>query len=102
MDKEERIKKEDSKKINEEKEYHFIYFIVTHEKDKKYKIYLSNFYEFANSIEIIDKKNVFMKNCILVASIYRFKFLNSSSKNYSNEFYVFMEDENNNKEINKN
>ena len=98
MDKEERIKKEDNKKINEEKEYHFIYFIVTHEKDKKYKIYLSNFYEFANSIEIIDKKNVFMKNCILVASIYRFKFLNSSSKNYSNEFYVFMEDENNNKE----
>ena len=98
MDKEEKMKKEDSKKINEEKEYHFIYFIVTHEKDKKYKIYLSNFYEFANSIEIVDKTNVFMKNCILVASIYRFKFLNSSSINNSNEFYVFMEDENNSKD----
>ena len=85
-------------KLKGEKEYHFIYFIVTHEKDKQYKIYLSNFYELANTLEIIDKKNIFMKNCILVASIYRFKYLNLDSPNYSYEFYVFIEDENNNKD----
>ena len=95
MDKDERIQKND--KVKGENEYHFIYFIVTHEKDKKYKIYLSNSYELANSLEIVDKKNVFMKNCILVASIYRFKYLNLDSPNYSYEFYVFIEDENNNK-----
>ena len=98
MDKEERLEKKESNKIKEEKEYHFVYFIVTHEKNKKYKIFLSNYYEFANSLEIVDKKNVFMKNCILVSTIYRFKFLNSSHINHSNEFYVFMEDENNNKD----
>jgi len=91
MDKDERMKKKDKKK--EENEYHYIYFIVAHEKDKKYKIYLSNFYEFANTLEIVDKKNIFMKNCILVSSIYRFKFLKSSALSNSNEFYVFMEDE---------
>jgi len=66
MDKDERIQKND--KVKGENEYHFIYFIVTHEKDKKYKIYLSNSYELANSLEIVDKKNVFMKMLQYIAS----------------------------------
>ena len=83
-------------KINEQNNSHFVYFIITHEKEMPLNAILSSEYKLANTLEIIDKKNLFMKSCILVATIYRFKIINIPPYNNSNEFKIIIENENKN------
>ena len=86
---------------------HFAYFIDTHEKTKKFKIYLSDEYEGANSLEKVQKKEKDVKKDEMkevgkdekqiCPEVYRFKIIPGALKKDEDEKYqilVLAEDEN--------
>ena len=85
---------ENAEKLNEEKQdenlkrdSNFIYFIDTHEKTKKFKIYLPNEYEGANSLELIKEIETEKELNKLISKVYRFKIVPGSLKKEERQEY---------------
>ena len=84
----------------QKRDYNFIYFIDTHEKTKKFKIYLSEEYEGADSLEVIKQKEIKKPPIELSTIIYRFKIFPGSitrGEGQKYELLVYAEDEENKK-----
>ena len=82
--------------MNEEKEkkengdYKFVYFIDTHEKTKKFKIYLSDEYEGKNTLEVITEKEIKKELNELSSEVYRFKIIPDSLKKDEEQNYQIL------------
>jgi hypothetical protein len=97
------IKKDDPPKDKKEpldkdkdknKEFHFIYFIESHDKTKKIKIYLSPEYKDNDTLEsILEKDSTEIRNS-LISKIYRFKIFpdNCDKSKKEQEISVFFEE----------
>ena len=84
----------------QKRDCNFIYFIDTHEKTKKFKIYLSEEYEGADSLEVIKQKEIKKPPIELSTIIYRFKIFPGSitrGEGQKYELLVYAEDEENKK-----
>ena len=99
MDKENVKADKPAEKKNQEnnEECNFIYFIDTHEKTKKFKIFLPDGYDGADSLTLIEGKET--KNVLneLISEVYRFKIIPGSLKKDEEQKYqilVFAEGEN--------
>ena len=57
----------------DDKEYHFIYFIESHDKSKQFKIYLSPEYKDSNTLEMVEEKDSSNIRNSLISKLYRFK-----------------------------
>ena len=83
-----------------EKESNFIYFNITHDKLKDYKVALSKEYKEYGELEKIKEIDCDKLSGPLITKIYRFKLFQNLIKKDDNDMYnidVFVEDENQNK-----
>ena len=72
----EKNKEKDKKNVNfkdENIEFHFIYFIESHDKSKTLKIYLSPDYQDSDTLEKLEEKELSEENYSLIYNLYRFK-----------------------------
>ena len=74
----------------EEEDYHFIYFIDTHEKNKKIKIYLSDDYEEAETLEFIKEKEIQKESNEFISEVYRFKIIPGSLEREQDNKYQIL------------
>ena len=65
-------KKESLSEIDDKKEYHFIYFIESHDESKQIQISLPDYKE-ANTLEFLIKKDSSKLKKSLISNLYRFK-----------------------------
>ena len=83
---------ENHNEIDKDFQYHYAYFIVSYEKNRKIKINISPEYKLFKSLEIIHKKYLYLKSCIFAITTYRFQI--SFPLNSLNEITIIVEDEN--------
>ena len=91
MEKQENVQenKKDEKE-QEKRDCNFIYFIDTHEKTKKFKIYLPEEYEGKDSLEKIKEKEIKKDTNDLSSLVYRFKIIPGSLKKEEGENYELL------------
>ena len=75
------------KKEEAKTDCNFIYFIDTHEKTKKFKIYLSEDYKEAESLEKIKEDEIKKDLNELAYEVYRFKIIPGSLKENEDKKY---------------
>ena len=83
----------------ENKEFHFVYFIESHDKSKRLEVYLSPNYKDSNTLELMDEKDSSQIRNSLISRVFRFKIF---PENIIKEqvkgpykFVVIMKDKNN-------
>ena len=82
---------ENSSENEEEEDYHFVYFIDTHEKTKKIKIYLSDDYEEAETLEFIKEKEIQKESNEFISEVYRFKIIPGSlGREQDNKYQILI------------
>ena len=64
--------KELSSKKDDNREYHFAYFIESHDKSKSTNIYFSSDYKDSDTLEHIGEKDLSIEKESLVTNLYRF------------------------------
>ena len=57
----------------ENKEFHFVYFIESHDKSKTLEVYLSPNYKDSNTLELMDEKDSSQIRNSLISRVFRFK-----------------------------
>ena len=76
-DNQEKHKTTDNKELlskkDENREYHFVYFIESHDKSKTLNIYLSSNYKDSGTLENIEEKDLSTEKESLISNLYRFK-----------------------------
>ena len=80
----------EGKEKKENGDYKFVYFIDTHEKTKKFKIYLSDEYEGKNTLEVITEKEIKKELNELSSEVYRFKIIPDSLKKDEEQNYQIL------------
>ena len=93
MEKKEKSKNNNSEQnteTNEDGDFNFVYFIDTHEKTKKFQIYLSDEYEGADSLEKIKESEIHKKPIDFSSEIYRFKIIPDSLDKQEDQKYQIL------------
>ena len=72
----------------DDKEYHFIYFIESHDKSKQFKIYLSPEYKDSNTLEMVEEKDSSNIRNSLISKLYRFKLFPDNCEPKKKDFNV--------------
>ena len=107
--KEEPPNKDKTESSEENKDYHFIYFIESHDKTRKIESYLSPEYKNSDTLELLPQMKLSDYSDIkksLISNLYRFKiFPENCDKNKQEQeitiFFTEKKDENNEEKINK-
>ena len=96
------INQESPSQAEEDKEYHFIYFIETHDKHKNIKVSLSPDYKDSNTLEFLFQKDIYKIKNSLVSNIYRFKlYPDNNKKKKEVTIQVIIEEKSNEEILNK-
>ena len=66
------------KNKNDNKQIKYIYFIITYEKSKQLKVYLSQKYKDSHSLEKINDKSLDEYKGFITSDVYRFKIIDDS------------------------
>ena len=86
----------------EDKEFHFIYFIETHDKYKNIKVSLSPDYKDSNTLEFLYQKDISKIKNAFISNLYRFKlYIDNYKKKKEVEILVIIEEKNNEEIMNK-
>ena len=85
--------------IEENKEYHFVYFIESHDKSKRLEVYLSPNYKNSNTLEMVEEKDSSQIRNSLISRVFRFKIfpdeIIKEQKKGPFKFVIIMKDKNN-------
>jgi uncharacterized protein YihD (DUF1040 family) len=85
--------------IQENKEYHFVYFIESHDKSKRLEVYLSPNYKNSNTLEMVEEKDSSQIRNSLISRVFRFKIfpdeIIKEQKKGPFKFVIIMKDKNN-------
>ena len=83
----------------ENKNYHFVYFIESHDKSKRLEVYLSPNYKASNTLELMDEKDNSQIRNSLISRVFRFKIfpddILKEQKKAPFKFVIIMKDKNN-------
>ena len=86
-------------KKEENKEFHFVYFIESHDKSKRLEVYLSPNYKDSNTLELMDEKDNSQIRNSLISRVFRFKIFPENvikeQEKGPYKFVVIMKDKNN-------
>ena len=75
VEKVEEKKEEKNPNVNNNTIFKFIYFIITYDKSKQLKVYLSSEYKGSDSLEKVNDKPYLAENELLISDEYRFKII---------------------------
>ena len=89
--KENEPEKKPEQKEEEKTDCNFVYFIDTHEKTKKFKIYLSEDYKEAQTLENIKEDEIKKDPMDLAYEVYRFKIIPGTlNKNEDDKYHILV------------